>query len=206
MQVETIAGKVGVNGHEDGKCLDARFKSVCGLVADLKGTLYVFDSSMLRKITPNGDVITIAGCNKEGLKDGKALEAELGSVYSLTMDLPRETIYFVDSTYNCIRKLKDGIVTTLAGKNKGFKDGQGLEARFSDPCGITCDEEGNIYVSDSENNSIRMISPSGNVKTLCGNSTKGKLDGNSETARFNSPLKYPIEMDFYGLLIIIIVL
>src|SRR3954466_2346555 len=122
MQVETVAGKAGVSGNEDGKYKDATFKYVSGIVADLKGTVYVSSKFALRKLTPNGDVITIAGCNKRGFKDGKAVEAKFGDVYSLTIDLPRATIYFADFSNNCIRKLKDGQVTTLAGKGSGFRD------------------------------------------------------------------------------------
>ena len=80
-------------------------------------------------------------------------------------------------------------VSTIAGGSSGISDGQGVNAQFSGRMdGIAADSSGNLYVSDSYNNTIRKISPSGLVTTIAGNGNfVGNLDGTGSSARFNDP-------------------
>ena len=84
-------------------------------------------------------------------------------------------LYVTDAMNNSVRKVTPaGKVTTYAGSPKGvagFIDGRDTSARFSWPNGITIDTLGNLYVSDLYNNSIRRISPAGEVSTLYGDPT-----------------------------------
>src|SRR5439155_17003197 len=83
-----------------------------------------------------------------------------------------------------------GVVTKLAGKAglEGSADGAGSSARFRRPAGVGIDNAGNVYVSDSGNNTIRKITSVGEVTTLAGMPGKaGTADGFREGARFNSP-------------------
>jgi sugar lactone lactonase YvrE len=79
------------------------------------------------------------------------------------------------------------IVTTIAGTGlRGFEDGPGIRAMFSDPKAVAIDASGDIYVADTGNNAIRKIDSSGNVTTLAGDGSRGFTDGTSE-ATFNAP-------------------
>lgn len=82
-------------------------------------------------------------------------------------------------------------VTTLAGNGRepGALDGQGVAARFNEPQGIAVDKDGNVYVADMVNHSIRKITPQGVVTTLAGNinGPNGYVDGKGATARFSAP-------------------
>jgi len=69
----------------------------------------------------------------------------------------------------------------------GFKDGQGSEARFYGPCGITMDGDANLLVSDTHNHALRKVTLSGAVSTLAGNGEEGFADGVGAAARFNEP-------------------
>ncbi|PIQ23880.1 hypothetical protein COW36_13665 [bacterium (Candidatus Blackallbacteria) CG17_big_fil_post_rev_8_21_14_2_50_48_46] len=78
-------------------------------------------------------------------------------------------IYISDTGNNCIRKLENGILTTFAGSENGEfgnKDGQGTEARFYSPMGIAINPQGELYVADFSNSSLRKITPKGQVSTV----------------------------------------
>src|SRR5207249_1474293 len=95
-------------------------------------------------------------------------------------------------TYNqTIRKVTPGgVVTTIAGSAglSGSADGTGSAARFSLPSGLAVDSTGNVYVTDTVNQTIRTITPVGVVTTLAGLAgSTGSTDGSGSAARFNSP-------------------
>jgi hypothetical protein len=89
------------------------------------------------------------------------------------------------------------IVSTVAGDTAGYRNGNADSALFNAPSGIAVDSSGNIYVVDTYNNTIRMISTNGMVSTLAGDtsgyykgidSTGGYLNGLALKARFLNPL------------------
>ena len=86
------------------------------------------------------------------------------------------------------RANSDGSLTLIAGSVAvlGSADGTGPAAGFSAPSGLATDLSGNIYVADSGNNSIRVITPAGKVTTLAG-LTRGNGDGAGAAAQFNNP-------------------
>jgi sugar lactone lactonase YvrE len=83
-----------------------------------------------------------------------------------------------------------GVVTTLAGTAglRGGDDGSGAAARFYAPNYLATDTQGNLYVTDYKNHTIRKITPSGVVSTVAGVAgSTGSADGSSADARFNLP-------------------
>lgn len=94
--------------------------------------------------------------------------------------------------------------TTLAGLagNAGSVDGIGSEARFGGPAGMAVDQDGNVYVPDFLNNTIRMVTPTGVVTTLAGSSVDangdgnpdvGSVDGTGSEARFTYPSSVAVD-------------
>lgn len=79
------------------------------------------------------------------------------------------------------------LVSTVAGSNQGFADGQGAEAQFYKPAGITFDKSGNLYVADWDNHRIRKITPSGLVTTIAGSGIASFADGPDSSANFHRP-------------------
>jgi len=69
---------------------------------------------------------------------------------------------------------------------KGHLDGKKELAEFNNPCQICFDEDGNMYVGDTDNFCVRRISPDGYVSTIAGiPGVSGYLDGDPEVALFN---------------------
>jgi len=99
------------------------------------------------------------------------------------------TVYVADQINNRIRKITPaGAVTTLAGSSQGSTDGVGSGAKFYGPGGIAVDNTGIVYVSDTNNNTIRRVTPQGVVTTLAGLAgASGSTDGAGSNARFWGP-------------------
>jgi sugar lactone lactonase YvrE len=191
--VTTLAGCASCyRGLADGTNADARFDNPYGLAADDAGNVYVADTynSAIRKVTPAGVVTTLAGGNY-GSADGTNSAAQFDDPYSVAVD-HAGVVYVADTYNNTIRKITPaGVVTTLAGRAGfyGSNDGFGSGARFSSPDGIAVDNQGYIYVADTGNNTIRKVTPKGEVSTLAGCATcpAASFDGTGTNALFNIP-------------------
>ena len=153
--VKTIAGS-GSAGYADGDSDSAEFAYPSGVVVDKKGNVFVADFSRVRKISDEGVVSTYAGGDEQGYEDGEASTAKFTMVEDMVMD-SQGNIYLTDD--NRIRKISaEGMVTTVAGSTAGYADGDAASAKFNGPQGLGIDKQGNIYVADFLNNSIRKIS------------------------------------------------
>jgi hypothetical protein len=101
-------------------------------------------------------------------------------------------LYVADTNNNAIRKIvtANGAVSTVAGQAgvAGNADGTNSQAQFHYPSGITVDFTGNLYVADTDNHSLREITPLGAVSTLAGLAgSSGSADGVGSLARFDFP-------------------
>jgi sugar lactone lactonase YvrE len=197
--VTTLAGQLGVPGRGDETGAQARFDSPCGLAMDKDGTLFVSDTGnhTIRKITPTGAVATIAGrAGQSGFADGPSSAAMFNSPLGLAV-AANGTIYVADSGNHLIRAISPGgFVTTLAGRaeNWGSEDGSGTNARFNGPVGLALDEQENLFVADSNNHTIRKITPEGTVSTWAGVSgVDGCRDGDAQSARFCKPAELAMD-------------
>jgi sugar lactone lactonase YvrE len=191
--VTTLAGLPGIAGSANGTGNVARFYFPFGLTVATNGNVYVADSAnnTIRKVTPSGQVTTLAGLpGNTGSADGTGSAARFYYPYGVTV-ATNGNIYVADSGNNTIRKVTPaGVVTTLAGAagNAGSANGTGSAALFYWAAGVAVDTNGNVYVADSGNNTIRKVTPSGQVTTLAGLAGKaGSADGTGSAARFNWP-------------------
>jgi sugar lactone lactonase YvrE len=175
--VTVFAGKSGESGDKDGPAADARFGGPRGITIDPAGNLYISDemNSDIRKITPAGNVTTLAGKpNASGDKDGTGTDATFGAPRGLAVDKDGN-VFVADTDNNVVRKVTPaGVVTTFAGKagEGGLADGKGAAARFTGLRGLAVDAAGNVYVADADNGAIRKITPAGEVTTLYGSASK----------------------------------
>ena len=153
--VTTLAGSSV--GYADGSGNVAKFNLPTGLAIDANGNIYVADTKnqKIRKISPNGDVSTIAGTTK-GYTDGPGNVAQFYHPHGIALDADGNVL--VADIYNfCIRKVSpEGIVSTIAG---GYADSTNSSAGFSSLTRLAIDAKGNIYVADTENHRILKLTP-----------------------------------------------
>ncbi len=189
--VTTVAGN-GTNTTTDGNGTAATFNTPVSVAVDAVGNLYVLEygGGVVRKITPTGDVTTLAGSSPRGFADGTGTAAKFGRGYNMAIDASGN-LYVADSENHRIRKITPaGVVTTLAGTGTpGATDGPGNSATFSDPRGVAVDAHGNVYVADFGSSLLRRITPAGVVSTLAGQKgITGGQDGIGAAATFAQPL------------------
>jgi sugar lactone lactonase YvrE len=138
-------------------------------------------------------VTTYAGqAGVYGTTDGgpPATLARFGNVRGIAFG-PTGTMYVSDASNQTVRQISTaGVVTTLAGNpgHPGHADGTGSGASFNEPMGLAVDALGNVYVADSENATVRRITPGGAVSTIAGVANQpGTVDGDGSDARFRRP-------------------
>ena len=210
--VTTIAGAAGGFGFADGTNEAAQFESPYGVAVDASGNLYVTDSGnyAIRQLTPVGTnwvARTIIG-GGYGNADGTNLNAQFAQPSGIALD-GAGSLYVTDTSNHTIRKAAPAgtnwIVTTIAGTpslNGGSADGTNGRAQFHFPYGIAVDAGGNLYVADSQNNTIRKVAPVGTnwvTTTLAGvadGSSGGSSDGTGAGALFSYP--YGVAVDAAG--------
>ena len=195
-KVSTLAG--GEKGFADGQGSAARFDSPSGIAIDVAGNLYVTDKHRVRKVTSKGEVTTLAG-SKEGFADGQGSAAQFYYPSGIVIDAAGN-LYLADN--HRIRKVTPkGEVSTFAGGEGGFADGQGSAARFSSPRSIAIDATGNLYVVDvnsrddhlTYNYRIRKVTPKGEVSTLA-DSDQNFVNEQGSSTRFNDPRGIAIDV------------
>lgn len=192
--VTTFAGD-GSFGCTDGTGTAAQFNYPTGIVGDSAGNIFVVCStcSTIRKITPAGVVTTFAGqANSTGAVDGTGTAARFNWPVGITID-SSNNLYVVDYGNSAIRKVtSSAVVSNFAGSygDYGVVDGTGTAARFAGPAGIGIDVSGNLFVTDSDNATIRKVTP-GRVVTLVAGSLswdgEGSTDGATTVASFYGP-------------------
>jgi sugar lactone lactonase YvrE len=179
-------------GYRDGKGTDAMFNQPNDVAIDKDDNLYVadYENHVIRKITPDGNVTTLAGTPRfGGFKDDKGTSALFYHPISLVTDTDGN-VFVVDENYGLIRKiLPDGTVSTFAGGASGndIVDGQGTKAGFRGPNGIAIDANNNLYVTERFNAAVRKITSTGLVSTLGGNGYSVLKDGPFGVAQFEFP-------------------
>ncbi len=191
--VTTVAGLAGASGSADGNGGNARFNYPSDVTVDGAGNLYVADTNnfTIRKITTAGAVSTGAGlAGVSGISDGTGNAARFSSPEGVTVD-GSGNLYVADTDNHTIRRITSaGAVTTLAGLagTSGGGDGGGSVARFQYPSDLTVDSAGNLFVADTDNHTIRKITPAGLVGTVAGLAgSSGSVDGVGSVARMFYP-------------------
>ena len=203
--ITTVSGN-GVPGYggDGGPAANAVLGGPTGLALDATGNLYVADlgSSSVRKITPSGQISTIAGTGVFGVDPdgGPATSTRLSFPANVAI-AANGALYIAESGGHRIRKVDtNGIITTVAGNgNAGFggDGGAAIAAQLAFPRGIAVDAAGNIYIADSDNNRIRKVDVSGVITTVAGTGAAkfGGDGGPAVVAQLASPRDLGFDAD-----------
>jgi uncharacterized protein (TIGR03437 family) len=178
--ISTVMGLGPSNGFsgDGGTATSATMNYPCGLALDAAGNLYAADSlnNRIRKLTSaTGIITTVAGDGTAGLggDGGLAINAHLNAPRAIRFDAAGN-MYIADTLGHRIRKVDThGIITTVVGTGyAGFSGDGGLaiSAQLNHPSDFVLDSAGNIYIADTNNSRIRVVSAAnGVINTIAGN-------------------------------------
>lgn len=183
--VTAFAGD-GTVGDAEGPRADARFTEPAAIVVSPDGT-YVADAGAhrIRLIAADGTVTTFAGA-EAGFADGPLAAARFSAPRGLAL-AGDGSLFVADTGNHRIRQIKGGVVTTVAGGAEGDVLGLAAAARFKAPVGLAVATDGGLFIADSGNHRIKLLTPAGLVQRVAGAATSGAVEGTGDAARFNLP-------------------
>jgi uncharacterized protein (TIGR03437 family) len=186
--ITTVAGGSSSIG-DNGPATSAEF-APAGLAVDSAGNLYIADSynNRIRKVS-NGVIATVAGNGTGGFSgdNGPATSAQLNYPAGVAVD-SAGNLYIADTYNSRVRKVSNGVITTVAGGGSSFGDnGPATSAQLS-VGGIALDSAGNLYIADYYNHRVRKVS-NGVITTLAGDGVPGFTGDNglATSAQLASP-------------------
>lgn len=188
-----------IAGNDFGDGVTGRYLSPVGIAVDSLGVVYVSDAGehQILRLAFDGEFYSggaISGVrNNPGFTNGPLRNARFDTPCGIAVDRAGN-LFIADTGNSLIRKITfagtNSMVSTVAGQlqNAGFTDGTGTNALFYSPHGVALDGAGNIYVADTYNFTIRIISAGGVVSTFNGFAgNPGSSDGSGAFARLNFP-------------------
>lgn len=193
--VTTVAG-TGDQGYggDGGAATSAQLDTPSAIAADTNGNLYIADTHnhCIREVS-GGLISTIAGTGMPGFSGdgGPATAAMLALPTALALD-KSGNLYIADTDNHRIRKITGTVITTVAGDGEQTYSGDGgpaTAAGLDSPSGIAVDATLNLYIGDTNNDTIRMVASStGIISTLAGTGEAGfSGDGSAATATLAHP-------------------
>ena len=163
--ITTVAGtgQPGFSG-DGGPAVSAQLTAPKGVSVDGSGNVYIADQEDLRirRVDPSGTITTFAGTGEWGYSgdNGPAVQARLRRPDGVAVD-GSGNLYIADTWNRRIRRVDpSGTITTLAGTGEwGFSGDKGpaVQARLRNPDGVAVDGSGNLYIADTGNHRIRIV-------------------------------------------------
>jgi len=188
--INTYAGSGVANYSGDGgPAINADLNRPFGVCLDAAGNLYIADNEnhRIRMVAPNGTITTVAGTGTAGSAGdgGPATKAQLNRPYDVKVDAAGD-LFIADYSNSRIRMVTpDGVINTIAGGSGPGYTGDGgaaTGAKLDFPTGLAIDTNGNIYIADSSNNVIRLLTPNGPSVSAGGVVSAGAFGGFSAIA------------------------
>lgn len=202
--ISTVAGTGGgAYSGDGGPATGAELNLPIDVAVGPNGELFVADSAnhVVRVVDEAGSITTIAGVGEPGYAGdgGPATEAGLSRPGGLTLGADG-ALYVADRDNGVIRRIgPEGTIETVAGSGRSRYPGDGGPATEAglDPANVALDAQGNLYIADEVNHSVRIVDPEGIISTLAGTGEPGYAgDGGPATeAQLDSPLGVAVAPD-----------
>ncbi len=179
--ITTVAGSGTAGGNGDGSAAaGAQLNAPQGLAVDAAGNLYIADTlnARVRRVSTSGAISTVAGNGTPGFggDGGAATSAQLHTPASVAVDAAGN-LFIADFNNNRIRRVSaGGTITTVAGNGGSGYSGDGgsaTNAQLMTPQGVAVDGAGNLYIADTGNSAVRLVSSGGVISTIAGNGAAG---------------------------------
>ena len=162
--ITTFAGTgEKLHGGDCGPAAQAGINGCRAICVDSQGNTYICEreGNYVRVVATNGIITTIAGTGERGYTgDGEpASRATFDGPKAIRCDT-QDNLYVVDTENHAIRRIdENGDVSTVAGGRKGGEGdgGNATKAGLDRPHGFVIDDQGNIYVADSNNHRVRLV-------------------------------------------------
>jgi sugar lactone lactonase YvrE len=173
--IRTVAGTGQIAFAGDGgPATSAALNQPEGVATDKQNNLYVADSlnHRIRRINPQGIISTIVGTGAADSRgdEGLATAASVNQPTGVFVDSDGN-LYVAERAGNRIRKISNGIITTIAGTGQpgsAGDGGQATDATLNQPGGVVVDPDGNIFIAELVGSRIRRIAPDGKISTFAG--------------------------------------
>ena len=188
--ISTFAGN-GFSGYygDNIQASNAELSYPWGVAVDSVGNIYIADTGnqCIREVNTNGLITRIAGNRVYGYccDGGLATSAELAHPQGITVDAAGD-LFIADTYNNRIRRVRGGIITTVAGNGVAGFSGDGLSATIAEinsPYAIAVDALGDLFIADYGNSRIREVNTNGIISTVAGNGNFGYTgDGGPATS------------------------
>ena len=207
--IRTVAGNgSSVYSGDGGPATAAGLNNPVRCAVDSLGNIYLADQSIhrVRRVDTNGIITTIAGTGARGFSGdgGPATSAVLDNPTAVAVDAAGN-IYFTDQFNNRIRRIANGIITTIAGTGvRGFSGdgGPATAAGLNLPGGLAVDQSGEIFFADDEKFRVRKISPGGIITTVAGTGVRGFSGDNGPATSAQLNGQFGVALDTGGNLFI----
>jgi hypothetical protein len=195
--VSTVAGTgtAGFSG-DGGPASAAQLGAPLAVSVTPDGGYLIVDqgNSRIRRVLPDGTIITIAGTTQGfGGDGGPATMAQMSAPTAALM-AGDGSVLIADGNNNRVRRIApDGTITTVAGTGAatfGGDGGQATLAQISFPADLALQADGGYLIADNDNNRIRRVAPNGVITTVAGIGSPGfSGDGGPATsAQLNDPI------------------
>ena len=188
-------GSAGFSG-DGGAATSAELTAVNAVAVDSAGNVYIADQDRIRKVS-GGIISTIAGTGVAGYSgdNGPATVAQFDTPYSIAVD-GSGNVFIADTNNHRVRKISNGVVTTVAGSGAntfGVDNISAVSSALSQPFAVKVDGAGNLFLLDGSYR-VRKVT-NGIITTVAGNMTQGFVgDGGAATgAAFNEPNDFTMD-------------